>query len=100
VSWAEFLRRQASGIVECDFFAVETLWLRRLYVLLFVELARRRVHLGGVTANPGSAWVEQQARNLMMTLGEREQRPRFLIRDRDRKFTSGFDEVFRSEVCG
>jgi putative transposase len=97
VSWAEFLRQQASGIVECDFFTVETLWLRRLHVLFFLELGRRRVHLAGVTANPTSAWVEQQARNLMMTLAEQEQRPRFLIRDRDRKFTAGFDEIFRSE---
>ena len=62
-----------------------------------MNLARRRVYLGGVTANPDSAWVEQQARNLIMVLGEQEQLPRFLIRDRDRKFTAGFDEVFRSE---
>jgi putative transposase len=97
VSWREFLRQQAAGILECDFFTVETLWLRRLYVLFFIELARRRVHLAGVTANPNSAWVAQQARNLIMTVAERERRPRFLIRDRDRKFTAAFDEVFRSE---
>ena len=97
MSWAEFLRQQATGIIECDFFTVETLWLRRLHVLFFLELARRRVHLAGVTANPNSAWVEQQARNLIMTLAEQEQRPRFLIRDRDSKFSSGFDELFRSE---
>jgi putative transposase len=63
VSWREFLRRQAAGILECDFFTVETLWLRRLHVLFFIELGRRRVHLAGVTAKPNSAWVEQQARN-------------------------------------
>src|SRR5207244_5913419 len=74
-----------------------TLWLRRLHVLFFLELERRRVHLAGVTAKPNSAWVEQQARNLIMSLGEREQRPRYLIRDRDSKFSCGFDEVFRSE---
>src|SRR6266540_3011103 len=96
-SWADFLRQQASGIIECDFFTVETLWLRRLHVLFFIELARRRVHLAGVTANPNSAWVAQQARNLIMTLAEQEERPRFLIRDRDSKFTTAFDEVFRSE---
>ena len=97
LSWREFLRQQAAGILECDFFTVETLWLRRLYVLFFIELARRRVHLAGVTANPNGAWVAQQARNLIMTLADQEQRPRFLIRDRDNKFTATFDEVFRSE---
>jgi len=66
-------------------------------VLFFIELARRRVHLAGVTANPNSAWVAQQARNLIMTLAEQEQRPRFLIRDRDSKYKGPFDEVFRSE---
>jgi putative transposase len=76
---------------------VETLWLRRLHVLFFIELARRRVHLGGVTANPNNAWVTQQARNLIMTLADQEERSRFLVRDRDRKFTAAFDEVFRSE---
>jgi hypothetical protein len=97
VSWREFLRRQAVGILECDFFTVETLWLRRLYVLLFIELACRRVHLAGITANADGDWVARQARNVMMTLADREPRPRFLIRDRDRKFTHAFDEVFRSE---
>jgi putative transposase len=66
-------------------------------VLFFIELKRRRVHLAGVTANPNGAWVAQQARNLIMTVAEQEQRPRFLIRDRDCKFTAGFDEIFRSE---
>jgi putative transposase len=97
LSWAEFLRQQAAGILECDFFTVETLRLRRSHVPVFIGLERRRVHLTGVTANPNSAWVEQQARNLIMTLAEQEQRPRFLIRDRDSKFTAAFDEVFRSE---
>ncbi len=96
-TWREFLRQQAAGILEGDFFTVETLWLRRLHVLFFIELARRRVHLAGVTANPNSAWVAQQARNLIMTLAEQEQRPRFLIRDRDSKYKGPFDEVFRSE---
>jgi hypothetical protein len=91
VSWREFLRQQASAIIECDFFTVETLWLRRLYVLFFIEFGRRCIHIAGVT------WVEQQARNLLMALDEQEQRPGFLIRDRDSKFTRGFDELFRSE---
>src|ERR671930_1461934 len=98
VSWREFLRQQAAGILECDFFTVETLWLRRLHVLFYIELKRRRVHLAGVTANPTGAWIAQQARNLIMTLAEQEQRPRFLIRDRDRKFDAAFDEIFRSEA--
>ncbi len=97
VSWREFLCQQAAGILECDFFTVETLWLRRLHVLFFIELKRRRVHLAGVTANPNGAWVAQQARNLIMTVAEQEQRPRILIRDRDSKFTAAFDEVFHSE---
>jgi putative transposase len=96
-SWSQFLRAQASAIISCDFLTVDTVWLRRLYVLFFVELGSRRVYFGGVTANPHGRWVTQQARNLVMTLAEREQPVRFLIRDRDCKFTSSFDEVFRSE---
>src|SRR6266511_3951146 len=80
VSWREFLRQQAAAIVECDFFTVETLRLRRLYVLFFIELSRRRVYLAGITANPDGAWVVQQARNLTMTLAEQEQRHLILIR--------------------
>ena len=66
-------------------------------MLFFIELSRRRVYLAGITLNPDSAWVAQQARNLMMALADQEQRPRFLLRDRDSKFTAAFDEVFRSE---
>src|SRR5919198_1571275 len=97
LSWREFLRQQAAAILECDFFTVETLRLRRFYVLFFLELSRRRVYFAGVTANPDGAWVVQQARNLTMTLAEQRQRQRILIRDRDSKFTAAFDEVFRSE---
>src|SRR2546426_1072608 len=97
VSWREFLRQQAAVILECDFFTVETLWLRRFYVLFFIELSRRRVYLAGITANPDGAWIVQQARNLTMTLADQKQRHRILIRDRDSKFTAAFDDVFRSE---
>ncbi len=91
-SWAEFLRTQAADIVACDFFTVETVALRRLYVLFFMELGTRRVWLGGVTANPTGAWVTQQARNLVLI---REGYPlRFLIRDRDAKFSAPFDAFF------
>jgi putative transposase len=65
-SWPEFLRQQAAGIVACDFFTVDTVWLKRLYVLFFIELDTRRVHFGGVTAHPDSGWVAQQARNLLL----------------------------------
>jgi putative transposase len=97
VSWREFLHQQAAAILECDFFTVETLWLRRFYVLFFIELSRRRVYLAGITANPDGAWVVQQARNLTMTLVEQKQSHWIVIRDRDSKFTAAFDEVFRSE---
>jgi transposase InsO family protein len=79
-----------------DFFTVETIWLQRLYVLFFIELSRRRVHLAGCTAHPSAPWVTQQARQFTWTLAERSEHVRFLIRDRDQKFTDQFDEVFRS----
>jgi putative transposase len=96
-SWQAFLRQQAAGIVACDFFTVDTVWLRRLYVLFFIELDTRRVHLAGVTANSDGQWVTQQARNLLLVLGEQGRQLRFLVRDRDAKFCCGFDAVFRSE---
>jgi putative transposase len=97
-SWAEFLRQQAASILECDFLTVDTLFLKRFYVLFFIELETRRVWLAGITTNPDGVWVTQQARNLLMQLDDDEDlRPRFLIRDRDSKFTRDFDEVFRAE---
>jgi putative transposase len=94
-SWREFLRQQAASTLACDFFTVETLTLRRYYVFFFIELASRRVHLAGCTTNPTGSWVTQQARNLGFS-GVFEQ-TRFLIHDRDSKFSGAFDEVFRSE---
>lgn len=96
-NWADFLRQQAASILECDFLTVDTLFLKRFYVLFFIELATRRVHLAGITTNPDGRWVTQQARNLLMQLADEGVEPRFLIRDRDSKFTRDFDEVFRSE---
>jgi len=86
-TWKAFLREQAAGIMACDFFTVDTVWLRRLYVLFFIELDTRRIHVGGATANPDGGWVTQQARNLLLVLEERWRRVRFLLRDRDAKFT-------------
>ena len=94
VSWTTFLGSQAAGIVACDFFTVDTVMLRRYYVLFFIELDRRRVHLAGITCNPTGAWTTQAARNFMMH-GHRG--IRFLIRDGAGQFLGGFDEVFRSE---
>jgi hypothetical protein len=96
-TWRAFLRQQAAEIIACDFFTVDTVWLRRLYVLFFIELESRQVHLAGVSANPNAAWVTQQARNLLLTLEEQGRRVRFLVRDRDAKFCRGFDDVFGSE---
>jgi transposase InsO family protein len=94
-TWSEFLRAQAKGILALDFFTTETVWLRTIYVLFAIELGSRRVHVAGVTRNPDSAWVTQQARNLVVEC--RLEGIRFMIRDRDSKFSGPFDEVFRSE---
>ena len=92
----QFLRQQASGILACDFFTVDTVLLKRLSVLIFIELHSRRVYLAGVTASPNGAWVAQQARNLI-GFSDRPAPVRFLLHDRDEEFSASFDEVFASE---
>ena len=95
-TWRQFLHAQAAGILAVDFLHVDTVLLRRLYVLVFIEHGSRRMHLGGVTANPTGEWTVQQARNLALTLGERFESIRFLICDRGSNFTASFNAVFQA----
>jgi putative transposase len=94
-SWREFLRTQAASIVACDFFTGESVLLRRYYALFFVAHATRRDWLAGCSINPTGAWVTQQARNVGLDLAD--EGVRFLIRDRDGKYSGAFDEVFGTD---
>ncbi len=96
-TWKAFLRAQASAIVLTDFFSVDTVFLRRLYVLLYIELATRRVVWFAVTDRPNAAWVSQQARNVSWELNELGGQARFLIHDHDRKYGGGSDHIFTAD---
>jgi transposase len=95
-TWRQFLHAQATGILAVDFLHVDTVLLKRIYVLVFIEHGTRRMHLGGVTASPTGEWTVQQARNLALSLDERLEGIKFLIRDRGPNFTASFDAVFQA----
>ena len=95
--WRTFLRAHGESILACDFFTVDTVWLRRLYVLVFLSIGSRRVEYVACTSKPNTAWMLQQARNLLMDLDDRDRQLRFLIHDRDAKFPRAFDALLASE---
>ncbi len=97
LGWRSFLRQHGATMLACDFLTVDTVLLRRLYVLVFICVGSRRIEYVACTSNPDGAWMLQQARNLLMNLDERGQRPRFLIHDRDAKFSHAFDAIFHGE---
>jgi transposase InsO family protein len=95
-SWRSFLGRHGESILACDFLTVDTVWLRRLYVLVFLSVGSRRTEYVACTRRPDSAWMLQQARNLLMDLDDRARQVRFLVHDRDKKFAAAFDAIFAS----
>jgi putative transposase len=97
LTWRSFLRAHGEAILACDFFSVDTVWLQRLYVLVFLAIGSRRIEYIACTSNPDTEWMLQQARNLLMDLDDRGHQPRFLIHDRDAKFSAAFDAIFASE---
>ena len=97
IGWRHLMNHYKEQILACDFLTVETLRLQTIYVLFFIELDSRRVHLAGVTTNPNDIWVTQQARQIVWELDDRELPLHFLIRDNDSKFTNAFDTVFQSQ---
>ena len=97
-SWHEFLDMQARSVIAVDFFTIDTIWLRRLYVLFLIEVATRRVHFAGCTAHPHDGWVTQHARQATWTLAERPEPVRLLLRDHDRKFTRNSMRCFRARA--
>ncbi len=96
-TWCTFLAHYKDQILACDFFTVETLCLKTIYVLFFIELGTRRVHLAGCTSQPSTGWVSQQARQMSWELDDGAMPMRFLIHDRDTKFPAAFDTVFAAE---
>jgi putative transposase len=96
-SWRSFLQAHADSMLACDFFTVDTVWLRRLYVLVFLSVGCRRIEYLACTSNPNTAWMLQQARNLLMELDDRDRQVRFLIHDRDAKFPRAFDALLGIE---
>lgn len=97
-SWRHLMTHYKDQLLACDFFTVETLFLRTIYVLVFIEIGSRRVHFAGCTAHPDNSWTTQQARQVMWKLEDRDPAIRFLIRDNDKKFSQAFDTVFRAEA--
>jgi transposase InsO family protein len=96
-SWRSFLRTHGESILACDFFTVDTVWLRRLYVLAFISIGSRRIEYFAITTKPNTTWMLQQARNLLMELEDHDRQARFLVHDRDAKFPRAFDALLSND---